>query len=115
MSNDAQKQTLLNAVSLIRSAEQLLMQVSRASTDPVIIMKIVSEYNQLDSFLSQLLHAQAIADDADFASATAALKQQAATLQAEEDDIKTIVTDVGIAAQVVGYIAQALAFIATIA
>jgi len=57
---------------------------------------------------------QAIADDADFANATAALKRQTATLQAEEAYIKTIVVDVGKAAQIVGYIAQALSFIATL-
>jgi phosphoribosylcarboxyaminoimidazole (NCAIR) mutase len=114
MANDAQKQTLLNAASLIRAAEQLLVQASRASSDPAKLMQINTEYTQLDSFLSQLLHAQAIADDADFASATAALKQQAATLQAEESDIKVIVADVGKAAQIAGYIAQALSLIATL-
>lgn len=114
MGTDAQRQTLLNAVSLLRAAEQLLVQAGRDTSDPTTLMKITNEYNQLDSYLSQLLHAQAIADDAAFASATAALKQQASTLQTEEDDIKKIVADVGTAAQIVGYIAQALSFVATL-
>jgi hypothetical protein len=114
MPNAGQKQTLLNTVSLIRSAEQLLIQASRASSDLATLIKINTEYSQLDSFLSQLLHAQAIGDDADFANATAALKAQAATLQAQEEEIKKIVTDVGIAAKIAGYIAQAATFIATL-
>lgn len=114
MANEAQKQTLLNAVSLIRSAEQLLLQASRASSDPATLTKISIEYNQLDSFLSQIIHAQAIADDASFTAAVGALKQQATVLETEEADIKKIVTDVGTAAQIVGYLAQAATFIATL-
>jgi len=112
MPNNTQKQTLLDAVTAIRSAEQLLMQASRATSDPGTLTKISIEYNQLDSFLSQLLQAQAIADDASFVLATAALKRQATTLQADENDIKKIVADVNTAAQIVGYITQALALIA---
>ena len=114
MSNEAPKQTLLNVVSLIRAAEQSLIQVSRASSDPLVIAKINTEYNQLDSFLSQVLHTQALTDDTIFTTSTAALKQQARTLQTEENDIKAIVTDVGIAAKIVGYLAQAASMIATL-
>lgn len=107
-----QKQDLLKAVSSIRSAEQLLIQESRATADPAKLAQINAAYDQLDSFLSELLHMQAIADDAEFVNATAALKQQAAALQIEEDDIKKIVSNVGIAAKIVGYIAQAASIIA---
>lgn len=109
-----QKKTLLDSVSQLRLAEQQLVQASRATTDPAALMKINTEYSQLDSFISQMLHAQAAADDADFTNAVVALKQQAATLQTQEDDIKKIVTDVGTAAKIAGYVAQALAFIATL-
>jgi len=112
MPNDTQKQSLLDAVTKIRLAEQLLVQASHATSDPATLTQISIEYNQLDSFLSQLLHAQAIADDADFASATTALKQQSATLQAEEDDFKKTINDVKTAAQIAGYIADALGIIA---
>src|SRR5574340_84178 len=104
MPSDTQKQSLLDAVTKIRLAEQLLVQASRATSDSGKLTQISIEYNQLDSFLSQLLHAQAIADDADFAAAATSLKQQAATLQADENDIKKIVTDVKTAAQIAGYI-----------
>ena len=75
-------------------------------------IKLTSEFHILDSYLSQLLHAQNSADDASFTNATAALKSQASGLQADEATIKTIVGDVQTAATIVSYITQALAFIA---
>ena len=114
MANDAQKQTLLNAVSLIRAAEQALVTASRTSTDPNTSIQINTEYQHLDSLLGQLLQAQAIADDADFASAAAALQQQASALQTDETQIQKIVTDVGTAAKIAGYLAQAASFLATL-
>lgn len=114
MANDAPKQTLLDTVGLLRSAEQLLLVASRATSDLGKLIKINMEYGQLDSFMSQLLHAQALADDADFARATAALKQQAAALQVEEADLAKVVADVGTAAKIAGYLAQAVSFLATL-
>jgi hypothetical protein len=114
MSTDAQKQSLLNAVSLIRASEQLLMQASRNSTDVNTSIKINTEFQHLDSILSQLLHAQAIADDADFVNATVALKQQSSALQTEEAQILKVVTDVGIAAQIAGFLTQAASFVAAV-
>jgi len=96
----------------IRSAEQLLVQASRATSDPATLTKISIEYNQLDSFLSQLLRAQAISDDAEFSNATAALKNQASMLDADEQDIKKIIDNVATAAKIVGYIAEAMTIIA---
>jgi hypothetical protein len=110
-SNDTPRQILLKAVTPIRSAEQLLVESSRATSDPAKLTKISLEYNHLDSFLTQLLHTQAIADDAAFTAATAALKQQATALQTKEEDIKKIVDDVHTATQIVGYMAQVLAFV----
>ena len=106
------KQALLDAITQIRLAEQLLVQASRATSDPATLVKINTEYAHLDSYLSQLLHTLAIADDADFVKATRALKQQATALAAEEAQIKKVVADVGTAAKIAGYIAQAVAFIA---
>lgn len=114
MSIDAQKQNLLNAVSLIRASEQLLMQESRNSTDANTSIKINTEFQNLDSILSQLLHAQAIADDADFANAAAALKQLSSTLQIDQAQIQQIVTDVGTAAQIVGFLTQAAGLVAAV-
>jgi len=108
---DQQKNTA-EAIAAIRAAENLLTQQIRAATDVLKAIKLTNEYNNLDSYLSQLLYAQNSADDASFANATAALKSQASGLQADEAMIKTIVGDVQTAATIVSYITQALAFIA---
>jgi hypothetical protein len=114
MSTDDQKQKLLDAVALIRQSEQLLMQASRNSTNANTSIRINTEFQNLDSILSQLLHTQAIADDADFQAATTALKQQASALQTEQAQIQKVVTDVGIAAQIAGFLAQAAAIVAKV-
>jgi len=112
MPTEKQKQALVDANTQIRSAEQLLKQASDAASDPGILAKIGKEYNRLDCFLYQLSHAQTIDDDDDFTSATTALKQQAATLQADQAAIEKIVGDVKTAADISGYIADALKNIA---
>jgi len=114
MSTTSQKQSLLDAVGQIRSAEQLLLTQSRNTTDPATLIQLNTEYSHLDSYLSQILHAQAISDDAEFDNATAALKQQAATLSADEAAIKKIVGDVATAGKIAGYIAKALQIIASL-
>ncbi|MFZ0928220.1 MAG: hypothetical protein WAN11_06450 [Syntrophobacteraceae bacterium] len=114
MPTTSQKQALSNAVSCLYSAELLLTQASRDTDDPAKLSKIDVEYRHIDSLMSQLVNLQAIDDDAVFASATGALKLQAAALQKEEDYIKTIIDDVKVAAQIVGYFAQALQIIAAL-
>ncbi len=109
--NGAQRQTLADSIDSIRSAELLLKQESRATSDPTISQNLSEAYNLLDALLSQLLNAQAISDDAEFSKAIPALKQQAAMLKAKEDEIKKLVSRVGTAAQIAGYVAQALALI----
>lgn len=111
---DAQKQCLLNAVTLLRSAEGLIVQLSRNTTDADVLVQLNTEFSYIDSFISQLLHAQAITDDATFDSATAAIAQQASALQAEESDIKKVVADVATAAKISGYIGQAVSILATL-
>ena len=108
---DQQKNTA-DAIAAIRTAENLLTQQIRGANDALTAIKLANEYNNLDSCLSQLLHAQNAADDTCFANATAALKSQASGLQADEATIKTIVGDVQTAASIISYITQALAFIA---
>ena len=112
MPTDAQKQALLDAVAQLRSAEQVLIQASRASADPATLTKINTEYSQLDSFLSQMLHAQATDDDGDFEALVTTLQQQVSALQVEEGQMQTIVGDVGKAAQIAGYVTEALTYVA---
>lgn len=108
---DQQKNTA-NAIATIRAAEDLLTQQIREATDILTATKLMNECNCLDSYLSQLLHAQNSADDASFAIATAALKSQADNLKIDQDTMKGIVGDIEIAANIVGNISKALVFIA---
>ncbi len=114
MAQDVTRQNLALIVSNIRAAEQLLLQASRATGDPVTLMKINTEYQALDSYLSQVLNAQMTSDDQLFQTATNALKQQASSLQQEEANIKAIIGDVEVAAQILGFIAQAAAVAVTL-
>lgn len=106
------RQNLSQIVSNIRAAEVLLLQSSRATSDPATLIKINTEYQALDSYLSQILNAQATADDQAFESAINALKLQISSLQQEESHIKAIVADVATAAQILGYISQAISVVA---
>jgi hypothetical protein len=114
MPTPQQTQELMNAVTSIRSAEQILVTASNSMTDQVQLLKLNIEYQHLDSYLSQLLHAQALSDDSQFSTATTALQSQADALAADETAIQNIVSDVGTAAKVVQYIAEAVGFIAKI-
>ena len=112
MSTASQKQDLINAINQIRAAEQLLLEVSRSSSDTAKLIQINTEYTHLDSYLSQILHAQALTDDAEFDNATATLKGQASALAMDQKAIEKIVDDVATAGKIVGYITQAVQIIA---
>ena len=107
-----QQTNTASAISAIRAAQALLKQQINAATDTLTAIKLTNEYSNLDSYLSQLLHAQNSADDASFTSAASALKSQASGLEADETKIKTIVGDVKTATEIVSYITKALTFIA---
>jgi hypothetical protein len=107
-----QQTSVAGAIAAIRSAENLLTDQIQSSTETLTAIKLTHEYNNLDSYLSELLHAQNAADDSVFANATQLLQSQVSGLQADQASINTIISDVAIAGQVVGYITQALAFIA---
>lgn len=114
MPSPEKKQALLDAVTQLRSAELLLLDESRATSDVGRLIQINTEYTHLDSCMSQMLHAQALADDAEFNGATAALKTQAAALQLEQQDIRKIVANVENAARIVGYVGRAAQIIAAL-
>jgi hypothetical protein len=114
MSTSSQKQALLDAVSQLRSAEQLLLQATRAMSDPAKLIQANTEYTHLDSCLSQMFHAQALADDATFDSAVTVLKQRSATLQADADAINAIIKDVAVGAKIIGYVTKAAQIIAAL-
>lgn len=101
-----------NAILAIRNAQNLIQQQINSSSNTLTAIKLATQYSSLDSSLSLLLHAQNVADDAILSKAIATLKSQTGGLQADETTIKTIIADAGTAAKVVGYITQALGFIA---
>jgi len=110
----ADKQSLSNASQLISNAVSLLLQASRASTDPVALLKIHNEIVYLNTITTNVAQIMVIADDATFDTATAALKQQAATLQSQAEAIGAVAADAATAAQITGWIVQAVAFIAVL-
>jgi negative regulator of replication initiation len=107
-----QQTAVAGAIDAIRDAENLLTDQIQASTDTLTAIKLTHQYSNLDSYLSELLHIQNAADDASFTNATQALQARSDGLKADEATIKAIVADVATAGKVIGYIAQALAFIA---
>lgn len=115
MADKARKEALQKAISDVESARKLVKKAGRESTDPEAAMKLADEHAELDAFLSQLQHALALANDAEFTQVTAALKKEAALLQARADHLKKIIKDVGTAGKVVGFIAQAASAVAKLA
>jgi ABC-type phosphate transport system auxiliary subunit len=111
MPTSDQQSNVSSAIAAVRNAQALLTQQIRNTGDTLTAIKLSNEYDNLDSYLSQLLHAQNSADDASFTSATSILKTQATGLQTDATSIKAIVADVQTAASIVSYITQALAFI----
>jgi hypothetical protein len=108
----SQQTAVASAIDAIRAAENVLTDQIQASNDTLTAIKLTHEYNNLDSYLSELLHAQNAADDSTFSNATDALKSRTNGLQADEAAIKKIITDVATAGKVIGSITQALALIA---
>jgi hypothetical protein len=112
MADDASKQTLYDAVTALRSAEQLLLDASRSMTDPAQLIQLNLEYTHLDSYLSQILHTLAITDEDDFTRSSAALKTQSATLATDIQQIQKVIKNAATADKVIGLITQATASIA---
>ncbi len=112
MPNPIQKDGLSEAINAIRSAEVLLTGQIRNATDTLLAIKLTHEYNNLDSFLSGLLHLQNVTDDDTFAGQISAFKATAATLKIDQDAIRKIVADVQLAANIVSYIGKAIAVVA---
>lgn len=103
---------LADAINAIRAAEVLLTAQIRTADDTLLAIKLTHEYNNLDSFLSTLLHLQNMTDDGNFSAAARACKSTASTLKADQDAIKKIVKDVKLAAKIVSSIGKAITVIA---
>jgi hypothetical protein len=106
-----QQTAVSQAIDAIRKAENLLTAQIQSTGDTLTAIKLTHEYNNLDSYLSELLHAQNATDDAAFGNSSQSLKGRSDGLQADEKRIAAILGDVATAEKVVGYIAQALTII----
>ncbi len=107
-----QQKFVSSAIDAIRHAENLLTDQIQSSTVTLTAIKLTHEYNNLDSFLSELLHVQNAVDDVSFTSATQALQSRVGGLKADEAVIKTIIKDVSTVGKIIGYVTQALELIA---
>jgi ABC-type phosphate transport system auxiliary subunit len=107
-----QQTALAGAISAIRNAENLLTDQIQAADNTLTAIKLTHEYNNLDSYLSELLQAQNAADDSVFANATKQLQSQVGGLQADQAAINSVIADVKLAGEVIGYITKAAALIA---
>ncbi|HTV83884.1 MAG TPA: hypothetical protein VME63_00645 [Dyella sp.] len=115
MTSTMSQQNILNAIQAIQNAANLLTSQISDATDPVSAIKLNHAYQQLNACLSQLLQLQNVRDDATFKSSVANIKAQTNTLQTDEKSIKGLISDVGTATKVLGYVADAVGFIAKIA
>jgi hypothetical protein len=104
------KQNISSAIANLRAAEQCLDDVIANTGDPDVLDELNAEYHALNDTITALVQAQTITDDAIFARSSQSLTLQAAALKAQEDHIKQTIADVGIAAKILGYIAQAVTY-----
>jgi hypothetical protein len=114
MPTPAQQLDVSSAIANVRAAEQLLDNVIATTGDAGVLANLTAAYRVLDGSMTALLKAQTAADDVTFNASTKNLKDQAASLKAQEAQVQKLIADVALAAQIVGYIAQAVTFIAAI-
>jgi hypothetical protein len=101
--------------SLVTQLSALLGQivdVSRTTADPTALLQLHTEYLAIQGLLMPAVQAQLAKDDAIFSQATTNLKAQAKVLDGMEDQIKSLVKDVNLAAKIIGGVVQAAALIA---
>ena len=104
--------TIDNLVTALSSLLTNLLQAGRNTTDDTQLLQINNEYSAVQTLMDQATQARIAADDVTFIKLTSTLKAQAALLQGMEKQIQSIVSDVALAGQIVGYLAQAVAYLA---
>jgi hypothetical protein len=107
-----QQSNITAAISAARGAQKVLQQQIDAASDTSTEIELTNHFNALDALVEQLVHAQNSTDDQTLTKAVAALKSQTSALQAVQARVKKIISDVGLAEKIVGYITKALGFIA---
>ncbi len=106
MPTEDQKQNLDDAIERIKKAETALLS---SSGD-----KVQAKYDSLDELLTKIIEAKEKEDDEAFNAATGELKQLSSVLQTDQDELKAIVGDAKLAAEIAGYLTEAAEFLAKI-
>jgi len=108
------KKIIEDVAGTIRFAEDCLGKAKEAALgdDPKMVEQIRIECDSLDAFLAQLTEAKSITDDALFSKAAGVLKLRVPSLQASSDRIKEIASGTKPTPGVVGYMDEAVTFIA---
>jgi hypothetical protein len=114
MATDTQADSLIDALSEIRSAECALDDIIAEATTPSEMGGLSMVYSQLTATANMIVQAQIAADEATFAHVTAGLKAQSTVLQQNEATIQKITKDVDRAAEVAGYLAKAAGLIVSL-
>jgi predicted Zn-dependent protease len=114
MLDDAQLETIADALSQIREAEQALDDLIANTPDPDSLANLNLVYEHLTSCATTLIQSQTTSDDDLFTHLTTSLQGQANALQADENLIKRIISDAADAGKVLGYIAEAISLIARV-
>ncbi|HEY9154654.1 MAG TPA: hypothetical protein VIM69_05960 [Opitutaceae bacterium] len=108
----APRDTVDSLVTQLTNLLGQIVDVSRTTADPTALLQLHTEYLAVQSVLTQATQAQLAKDDAIFSQATTTLKSQAKVLDGMEDQIKSLVKDVDVAAKIVNGVVQAAALIA---
>jgi len=108
------KKTLRDAAETIRFAEECLAKASEATLgyDAKMVEQIRIERTCLDAFRAQLTEAQSIMEDVLLREAVGVLKPQVASIRASSDRIKEMASGTKPTPGVVGYMDEAVTFIA---
>jgi len=112
MPTPEQTAAISRAITAIRQAEILLTDQIRNACETLMAIKLTHEYNNLDWYLSSLLHLQNATDDEVFEVTTTHIKSTADGLKVDVTTIQTIVQDEQTAGKVIDYITQAAAVVA---
>jgi len=112
--NSDKLKTVTDALAQIRLAENALDDVIATTVGTEKLRALAGVYNQLTCAATSLIRAQTTSDDNVFNQVKVSLKVQADALKASEASIQEIIKDAEIVGNILGYITEAVALIATL-
>lgn len=113
MSPDPSQLSTINMlIGKLSQAQSVLQTAADATADPTKLGQINDEHDAIQSCMDQAAQAQAAANDALFKQAISVLKNQGQQLEDTEKQIGKIISDVKLAGEIAGYIAEAIILVA---